>query len=83
MKSLLKIVPNGPSNNIPALVQLMSWCRPDDKPLSDPIWSDSRRIYTTSLGLNELNRKYYVDIQYCHEKLILDLGDSNSCIISH
>ena len=33
----LKSVPNGPINNIPALVQIMAWCRPGDKPLSEPM----------------------------------------------
>ena len=30
----LKLVPNGPVDNIPALVQVMAWCQPGDKPLS-------------------------------------------------
>ena len=33
----LKFVPKGPINNIPALVQIMAWRRPGDKPLSEPI----------------------------------------------
>ena len=33
----LKFVPMGPINNMPALVQIMAWGRPDDKPLSEPI----------------------------------------------
>ena len=33
----LRFVPNGPINNIPALVQIMAWCRPGDKPLSQPM----------------------------------------------
>ena len=33
----LKFVPKGPINNIPALVQIMAWRRPGDKPLSDPM----------------------------------------------
>ena len=32
-----KFVPKGPVNNIPALVQIMAWCRPGDKPLSEPM----------------------------------------------
>ena len=31
-----KFVPKGPINNIPALVQIMAWRRPGDKPLSEP-----------------------------------------------
>ena len=32
-----KLVIKGPINNIPALVQIMAWRRPGDKPLSEPI----------------------------------------------
>ena len=37
IKISLKFVPQGPINNIPALVQIMAWCRPDDKPSSGPM----------------------------------------------
>ena len=30
-------VPKGPINNIPALFQIMAWCRSGDKPLSEPM----------------------------------------------
>ena len=33
----LKFVPKGQINNIPALVQIMAWRRPGDKPLSEPV----------------------------------------------
>ena len=33
----LKFVPKGPISNIPALVQIMAWRRPGDKPLSGPM----------------------------------------------
>ena len=33
----LKFVPKGPINNIPALVPIMAWRRPGDKPLSEPV----------------------------------------------
>ena len=32
-----KVVPRGPINNISALVQIMAWRRPGDKPLSEPM----------------------------------------------
>ena len=48
-QSFTEVVPMAPINNIPALVQIMAWRRPGDKPLSEPM----RRIYA-SLGLNEL-----------------------------
>ena len=31
------LFPKGPINNIPALVQIMAWRRPGDKPLSEPM----------------------------------------------
>ena len=37
VKIPLKFVPKGPINNIPALVQIMAWRRPGDKPLSEPM----------------------------------------------
>ena len=36
-KISLKFVPNGPIDNIPALVQIISWRRPGDRPLSEPM----------------------------------------------
>ena len=35
IKISLKFFPKGPINNIPALVQIMAWRRPGDKPLSE------------------------------------------------
>ena len=37
IKFSLKLVPKGQINNIPALVQVMAWRRPGDKPLSEPV----------------------------------------------
>ena len=36
-KIALKLVPKGPINNISALVQMMAWWRPGNKPLSEPM----------------------------------------------
>ena len=36
-KFSLKFVPKCPINNIPALVRIMAWRRPGDKPLSEPM----------------------------------------------
>ena len=33
----LKFVPKGPINSIPVLVEIMAWCWPGNKPLSEPI----------------------------------------------
>ena len=37
IKISLKFIPEGPINNIPALVQIMAWRRSGDKPLSEPM----------------------------------------------
>ena len=37
IKSSLKFVPEGSINNIPALIHIMAWRRPGDKPLSEPM----------------------------------------------
>ena len=37
IKISLNFVPKGPINNIPALVQIMAWRRPGEKPLSEPM----------------------------------------------
>ena len=37
LKISLKFVPSVHINNITALVQIMAWCRPGDKPLSEPM----------------------------------------------
>ena len=37
IKIWLKFVPKGRINNIPALVQIIAWRRPGDKPLSEPM----------------------------------------------
>ena len=42
IKISLKFVPKGPINNIPTLVQIMTWRRPGDKPLSESMLSSLR-----------------------------------------
>ena len=46
-KISLKFICKGPINNIPALVQIMAWCRPGDKPLSEPMMTGDRWIPLT------------------------------------
>ena len=38
IKISLKFVPKGPVNNIQSLVQIMSWCRPGEKPIWTQWW---------------------------------------------
>ena len=67
LKISLKFVPKVRINNIPALVQMMAWRRPGDKPLSEQWWSVYWRIYA-SLSLNELTGPA------CNMKLLYILG---------
>ena len=47
IKISLKFVSNGPINNIPALVQIMAWHWPGDKPLSETMISLPTHICVT------------------------------------
>ena len=66
IKISLKFVHKGRINNIPALVQIMAWRRPGDKPLSEPM------MVSLPLGLDELNLKFELP---CRSSAIL----SNTC----
>ena len=57
LKISLKFVPKIQINNIPAMVQIMAWCRPGDKPLSGPMMVIYWRIYA-SVSLNELKNNF-------------------------
>ena len=46
----LKFVPKGPNNNIPALVQIMVWRRPGDKPSSEPMLTRLTYAYIRHYG---------------------------------
>ena len=45
IKISLKFVPKGPINNIPTLVQIMTWRRTGDKPLSEPMMTQFTDAY--------------------------------------
>ena len=45
IKISLKFVPEGPINNISALVQIMAWRRIGDKPLSEPMMTQFNDAY--------------------------------------
>ena len=54
IKISLKFVPKGPIDTIPALLQIMDWRCPGDKPLSKPTMvSFPAHIYASSLCLSE------------------------------
>ena len=79
----LKFVPKGLINNILALVQIMAWRRPGDKPLSEPLmvglqthicvtrpqWVNSQPVLVRLI----MNIGYYV---WSHTNIMLNLFDA-------
>ena len=61
LKISLKFVPKVRINNIPALVQIMAWCRPGDRPLPEPVMV---RL-PTHICVTRHNR-HFVGISKCH-----------------
>ena len=45
IKISLKLVPKGPKDNKPALVQIMVWRRTGDKPLTEPMMAQFTDAY--------------------------------------
>ena len=64
IKISLKFVPKGPINNIPALVQIMAWRRPGDKPLSETMMVNLLTHICFTLGLNELTTAIVIEGNY-------------------
>ena len=60
----LKFVPKGPINNNPALVQIMAWRRPGDKPLSEP-------MMVSLLTHICVTRPQWVETRFYTDKLIV------------
>ena len=56
----LKFVAKGPIIYIAALVQIMAWRRPGDKPLSEQMMVGLPTLIYASLGLDELNNNLYL-----------------------
>ena len=52
IKISLKFFPKGRINNIPAMVQIMAWRRPGDKPLSEPMmkFTDAYMHHSASMS---------------------------------
>ena len=94
VKFSIKFVPQIPINNIPALVRIIAWRRPGDKPLSEPMmvrlpthicvtrpqWVKVQRCINTS-WLTSRERKLLV-ISLSQEKMIRQLCVGNKRCIS-
>ena len=59
IKNSLNFVPKGPFNNNSALVQIMAWRRPGDKPLSEPMMFRSP-THICVTGPQWVKKEYYV-----------------------
>ena len=59
LKISLKFVLTVRNNNIPALVKIMAWRLPGDKPLSEPMMVSLLTHIYASLGLNDLRQKQH------------------------
>ena len=64
IENSLKFVHKGLINNIPALVQIMAWRLPGDKPLSEPMMASLLTHIYASLGLNGLMSGSYMFNKY-------------------
>ena len=81
IKISLKFVPKGPINNIPALVQMMDWHHPANKPLSEPVMvSLPTPIWVTlPQWLNELKMQLWFEIMKI-PKILFSLLNVGACI---
>ena len=84
----LKFVPKGTINNIPALVQIMAWRRPGDKPLSEPMvvsllthicatrpqWDKSPNDTLWSDGRDAIVHTPDVILAYCYPAIYLTVS---------
>ena len=61
IKISLKFVHKVPINNIPALIQIMAWCPPGDKPLSEPM------MVTLQTHLCITRPQWYSTMWHCHQ----------------
>ena len=86
IKISLKFVPEGTINKIPALVPIMAWCQPGDKPLSEPMMVSTHTYM--SLGFYELIPRlhpcvlFYQGSSPCLAKLPLNFTGGLAKILS-
>ena len=74
IKNSLKFVPMVPISNIPALVQIMAWRRPGDKPLSEPMLVSlpTHICVTRPQWVKKTPSSWYRDPHYRPEPAILN-----------
>ena len=86
IKISLKFVPKGPINNIPALVQVMAWCRPGDKPLSESMMVSllthicvTRPQWVNTFGWHFINPLWVIDSCRMHMIWYFHCDSADQC----
>ena len=74
----LKFVPKSPVNNIPALVQIMAWRRPGNKPLSEPMMA-SLLVHICVTPTQWVNEKLWGFLWCWPEQIVKSLNQQLSC----
>ena len=69
IKISVKFVPNGPINDIHALVQIMAWRQPGDIPLSEPV--TTRSLTHTCVTRHQCVKKRDSDLSVCYNHIWL------------
>ena len=75
IKISLNFVPKGPINNIPALVQIMAWRCPGDRPLSEPMMA-SLAMHICVTRPQWVKSKIYHSINFSYVKLLVEIMDT-------
>ena len=76
-KNSLKFVPKGFINNIPALVLIMAWRRPGDKPLSEPMLVKSLTHICVTRP-QWVNKTIVLEVTYLNSVNTAGLGELSS-----
>ena len=84
LKISLKFVPMARINNIPALVQIMAWRRPGDKPLSEPMMVNllTHICVARPQWVKYQSQPHHRKV-YWHDQAFDPSPDSSSYVISH
>ena len=83
IKISLELIPEGPINSMPALVQIMAWPRTGDKPLSEPMMVSlpTHICVTQPQWVKQSTRDYRKHIfDYLHIKSLCSNSYGPSCI---
>ena len=75
--------PMGPVNNIPALVQIVAWRRPGDKPLSELMLVSLLGLSEASFYLYEGVILYIFVLSHCRERYFYFLFVGDACLFIH